>query len=149
MRQVAVPATARAHCTLARIDHDDAFLLETGAARDQTAEQWARAILEEAPSAQRQALRRGWLAIGVELGPARADGFVLGWEVRRCAPDFVLLGAKSRIGMPAELLVKREPGAVLLGTFVQQDNPLARALWAAIEPLHRRVVPRVLRRCLR
>jgi hypothetical protein len=47
--------------------------------------------------------------------------------------------------MPAELLVKREPQALLFATFVKKQTPLARAVWAAIEPLHRRVVPRVLR----
>jgi hypothetical protein len=145
VRQVAVPGAVRALCTLSRIDYEDAFLLETPAAQDRTAEQWARAILEEAPSALRGSLRRGWLALGLELGPSGAERFVLGWEVRRSARDFVLLGARSRIGMPAELLFKREPSAVLISTFVQQDNPLARALWAGIEPFHQRVVPHVLR----
>jgi Protein of unknown function (DUF2867) len=146
VRQVAVPEGARALCTLSRIDYEDAFLVETGAARERTAEQWARAILEEAPPPLRATLRRGWLALGLELGPSRSERHVLGWEVRRSTRNFVLLGARSRIGMPAELLFKLEPSTLLVSTFVQQDNPLARGLWAGIEPLHQQIVPRVIRR---
>lgn len=145
VHQVAVPAGVRALCTLARIDYEDAFELETDVAAGRTAEQWARAILEQAPSTLRGTLRRGWLSLGLELGPSRSERFVLGWEVRRSTPEFVLLGAGSRIGLPAELLFRREPGTLLVCTFVQQDNPLARSVWAGTEPLHRRILPYVLR----
>ena len=107
-RQVAVPAVARARCTLRRVDYEDAFAVELGSAYVRTAEQWARAFLEDAPLAMRDGLRRGWLALGLKLDAVPPERSVLGWEVRHSNRDYVLLGADSRIGMPAELLVARQ-----------------------------------------
>ena len=136
-----MPAEARALSTLSRIDYADAFLLNTDAGKDRTAEQWARLILQDAPMAVRTRLLAGWSMIGLKLGGGGEFGrSVLGWELRTNAADFVLLGADSRIGMPGELLFKRTRSALLFCTFVQQDNYLARAVWAATEPIHVRVV---------
>jgi hypothetical protein len=144
VRQVALPPAARALSTLSRIDYEDAFLVETGPAHDRTGEQWARAILEDAPIITRRALVSGWSALGLQLGSTRSDRFVLGWEVRRSSPDFALLGARSRVGLPAELLVKRQQHTLLFATFVQQESPIARAVWAGVKPVHRPVVRYVL-----
>jgi hypothetical protein len=143
-RQVAVPAVARARCTLPRVDYEDAFAVELGSAHVRTAEQWARTILEDAPLAVRNGLRRGWMALGLKLDVVPPERSVLGWEVRRSTRDYVLLGADSRIGMAAELLVTRQKRAVLIATFLEHRNPAARALWATVERAHRRVVPRIL-----
>jgi hypothetical protein len=110
VREVAVPRDGRARSMLPRIDYQDAFLVETGPARDRSAEHWARAIMEDAPLIMQATLRWGWSAIGFKLGSARAERHVLGWELRRSAADYVLLGADSRIGMPAELLLGRQRG---------------------------------------
>ena len=143
-RQVAVPAVARARCTLRRVDYEDAFAVELGSAYVRTAEQWARAILEDAPLAMRNGLRRGWLALGLKLDAVPPERSVLGWEVRCSTRDSVLLGADSRIGMPAELLVTRQKRAVRIATFLEHRNAAARALWVTVEPAHRRIVPSVL-----
>jgi len=143
-RQVAVPAVARARCTLRRVDYEDAFAVELGSAHVRTAEQWARAILEDAPLAMRNGLRRGWLALGLKLDATSSERSVLGWEVRRSTPDYVLLGADSRIGMPAELLVTGQKRAVHIATFLEHQSSAARAMWATFERAHRRIVPRVL-----
>ena len=143
-RQVAVPAVARARCTLPRVDYEDAFAVELGSAHLRTAEQWARAILEDAPLAMRNGLRRGWLALGLKLDAVPPERSVLGWEVRRSIRDSVLLGADSRIGMPAELLVTCQKRAIRIATFLEHRNPATRALWATVEPAHRRIVPSVL-----
>ena len=146
VRQIEVPPSARALSTLGRVDYEDAFLVEVGADRDRTPEQWARSILEDAPMALRATLLSGWSSLGLRLGSPLSDRHVLGWEVRRSTRDHVLLGARSRLGMPAELLVKRHRGKLLFSTFVQQENPAARALWAGIEPVHGPVVRHVLAR---
>jgi hypothetical protein len=140
VRQIEMPEDARALCTLARIDYEDAFVVPTAA--DRTAEQWARALLEAAPARLRARLLSGWSALGLKL--ERDRGSVLGWEVRRNTPDAVLLGAGSRIGMPGELLFMREPRGLLFATFVQHDNAVARRVWARVEPTHVRVVRQVL-----
>jgi hypothetical protein len=134
VRQIEVPPAARALSTLSRIDYADAFLVESERVQERTAEEWARAILENAPAKVRAMLLSGWSAIGLKLG--RGDQGVLGWELRKRTADFVLLAAESRLGMPGQLLFKREPGALLFATFVQQDNQIARTLWAGVEPVH-------------
>jgi hypothetical protein len=148
VRAVAVPPAARALCTLAHVDYEDAFLVEISSVQDRTAEQWARAILEDAPLIVRTALLSGWSGLGLRLRPTRSDGFVLGWQVRRSTPDFVLLGAGSRLGLRAQLLVTRQQHALLFDTFVQQENRIARALWAGVEPVHRPIVRYLLKQAL-
>ena len=139
VRQVDLPPSARELSTLPRIDYSDAFLFDAVSTRDVSAEDLMREVLEGAPVAVRAQLLSGWSAIGlkVHIGSERS---VLGWEIRRAAPDHVLLGADSRIGMPGELLLKKEDGALLFATFVAQRNLLARTVWAVTEPAHVRVV---------
>jgi hypothetical protein len=69
---------------------------------------------------------------------------VLGWEIRRSSPDFVLLGARSPLGLEGEVLCKRRQRTLLVATFVQLKNPVARAVWAGTAPGHRRVVRHLL-----
>jgi hypothetical protein len=146
VRQTVLPAATRELSTLARIDYEDAFLVETGLAQDRTAEQWAREILEAAPVSTRRALSRGWSGLGLRLGPAQSDQHVLGWEIRHCDPDVVLLGARGRLGLCGELIFQRSPGSVLYATVVHLENRIARGIWAAIESRHRRVVRDLLER---
>jgi len=141
VRQVDLPPAARALSTLSRIDYHDAFLADVGP-DERTAEQLAREILERAPIAVRTQLLSGWSAIGLKIRPS--DQTILGWEVRRATPDFVLLGADSRIGMPGELLFTRERDRLLFATFVQKDNVVARAVWALVESAHVRMVRGIL-----
>ena len=145
VRQVALPAEARARSTLAHVDYEDCFVTDVPRVHDRTAEEWARAALEEAPAALRRSLRSAWRTLGMRVGPERGDGFVLGWSVRRSEPDVVLLGGTSRLGMQAELLLEREQHGLLFATFVQFDNRAARVLWAGIvERPHVRAVRYVL-----
>jgi hypothetical protein len=144
VRQVAVPPAARALSTLSHIDYEDAFLIDAGPVQDRTAEQWARAIMEDAPLSVRSRLLSGWSMIGLKLVRGRSGGSVLGWNVRASTPEFLLLGVDSRIGMPGELLFKRAGHELLFATFVQQDNLIARGVWTAIEPMHVRVVRDIL-----
>jgi hypothetical protein len=147
--RVAVPPSARALSTFSRVDYEDAFLVETGPAQDRTAEQWARAMVEDAPIMMRRALPWGWFALGLKLGSTQDDRSVLGWEMRRGTPDFALFGAGSRLGLPAELLFRLEQRTLLFATFVQLENPIARAVWAAVAPGHRLVVRYLLEQAAR
>jgi hypothetical protein len=144
VHQIEVPIAARALCTLARIDYADAFVLETRHGDDRTPEEWARAILEGAPTALRTKLLLGWSAIGLKVAHGGSARSVLGWLVRASGPEFVLLGADSRIGMPGELLFLPGRDKLVFATFVQQDNFIARVVWAATEPTHVPVVRDVL-----
>jgi hypothetical protein len=149
IRQVAVPAEARDLCSLSRIDYEDAFLIEIPAAPEHTAVEWVRAILEGAPVAVKAKLLLGWSAIGLKPALKMSGRSVLGWEIRTSTPDFVVLVRDSLIGMPGELLFKREPNGLLFATFVQQDNRIARAVWAATEPQHVPIVRDLLEQAAR
>jgi hypothetical protein len=146
VRQTVLPAGTRELATLARIDYEDAFLVDIGLAQDRTAEQWAREMLEAAPVSTRRALTRGWSGLGLRLGPAQSDQHVLGWEIRHSDPDVVLLGARGRLGLSGELIFQRSPRSLLYATVVQLENRVARGFWAAIESRHRRVVQDLLER---
>ncbi len=143
--EIEVPAGARALTTLARVDYQDAFLVDASRAGEHSGEEWARATLEAAPQSVRRSLRRGWTALGLKLAPRDSEQAVLGWMVRRADAEFALLGLDSRTGMPAELLFKSEPGGLLFATFIEQRNPLMRAVWTPMGAPHRRIVPSLLR----
>jgi hypothetical protein len=145
VRQVPVPPAARALSTLSHIDYADAFLVDVGPSRDRTAEQWVRAILEDAPLDIRTALLSGWSALGLKLDTHQPRS-VLGWQLRTSTRDFVLLGADSRVGMPGELLLHRRRDTLLFATFVQHDNRAASAMWASVQRVHIRAVRYVLER---
>ena len=144
VRQVAMPPAARRLSTLSCIDYEDAFLVEAGPAQGRTGEQWARATLQDAPLLTRSLLLLGWSSLGLRLSSARSDRYVLGWKVLRSTPDLALLAAGSRLGLSAQLLFERQRHTWLFCTFVQQENAIARAVWAGVEPVHRQVVPYVL-----
>ena len=105
--------------------------------------------MEDAPASVRMRLLSAWSAIGLKVGLAGSDRSVVGWEIRASEPDFVLLGAESRIGMPGELLLRRDEHQLLFATFVRQDNWIARALWASVEPAHVRTVRSLLEQASR
>jgi hypothetical protein len=71
---------------------------------------------------------------------------VLGWEVRRNDSDLALLGAPGRLGLSGELLFEPGQDTLVFATFVQLDNPVARAMWRCIAPHHRKVVRHLLER---
>ena len=142
MSQISLPHDARALSTLRRIDYEDAFAVTADV--EHTSEQWIRAVLQDAPPSVRRRLWLGWTALGLKLGPPWSSHRVLGWKVKHSDPTFVLLAADSWLGLRGQLLFRSEPDGLLFATFVQQTNPTARALWAAITPRHQQVVRSLL-----
>lgn len=144
--QIELPDALRPLSGLARIDYSDCFVAQVDANSDRTPLGWARAILEDAPLSFRRTAPWVWLALGLKHGPSDSDGFVLGWGIRRDDPGVALLGARSRIGMPAELLVRRERSELLFATLIEHDNSAVRAVWAGVTPYHQRVVAQLVER---
>jgi hypothetical protein len=144
VRQVSPLPANQTVSTLGRIDYEDAFVVDVGPTHTRRAEQWLRVILVDAPPTVRLRLLAGWSMIGLKLGLAGSSRTMLGWTIRAAGADFVLLGVESRIGMPGELLLRREEHQLLFATFVRQDNALARAVWSAVEPGHVRTVRSLL-----
>lgn len=94
-------------------------------------------------------LRRGWFGLGLRLGSTEDERLVLGWPVRRSSPDFALLAASSLTGVDAEVLCKRDQHALLVATFIQVKHPIARAVWAAVSPQHRKVLRHLIKEASR
>jgi hypothetical protein len=146
VQQVTPPAGTSTVSTLGRVDYEDAFVVDVETPHALSAEQWIRRVLEEAPTTLRLQLLSGWSGLGLALKRPGAAGSVLGWQIRAAEPDFVLLGAASRVGMPAELYLRRETDRLLFCTLVRHENPLVRALWARVIPTHVRTVRALLAR---
>jgi hypothetical protein len=144
VRRVPVPPAVRELSSLARVDYADTFLVDVGAVRSRTAQEWALHIFDGMPVSTRAALLVGWWTLGMGLRPWRHDDAVLGWAIRRSDSDHVILGARSPLGLSAELLVKREGTVLLFATFVHKRNASGQALWAGVEPGHRPVVHAVM-----
>ena len=136
VRQIPAAIPLPAPTTLGRVDYADAFEVSVARPRDHSAEEWMRTILEGAPLGTRVRLLAAWSAIGLKLRVPGSDRSILGWDIRACDDDFVLLGAHSRIGMPGELLLRRQDDRLLFATLVRHDNSTVRALWSSIEASH-------------
>jgi hypothetical protein len=78
VREIDVPDAARSRSTLGRLDYADCFLVAAGRASPGIAEQWSRAVLEDAPPGTRRALHLGWGSLGLQLGPEQSERYVLG-----------------------------------------------------------------------
>src|SRR5690242_1135705 len=79
-------------------DYADAFEIHLLFADGRTAEEWARAGLERAPAAVRRLVV--WVhrhVLGFPLDPRPSPGTVLGWPIRSCEPDVVVLESESRL----------------------------------------------------
>ncbi len=108
-----------------------------------------RKILEASPNRFRLLAPFAWLSLGLKHGLPWSHENLLGWPVRRKEVDFILVGAESRTGSPAELLLKREEGSILFSTLLQIGNPVMGRVWAAIERPHQRIVAQLLKRGVR
>ena len=104
-------------------------------------------MLDDAPPHVRAQLVSGRTSLGLRVGRGRSG--VLVWTERTNTDDTLLLGAGSWIGMPGELLFKREPLSLLFATFVKHGNPAARAVWQRVERVHVATVRRLLEALLR
>ena len=135
---VAVDASA----ALPGCDYSDSFRVPSPAPA--TAEQWARAAFEPTPGrtfANQQRVWRGVLQL--RFGPVPSPDHVAGWAVVDRRPDRLVLGATSW-HLEGRLVIEAEPDAARVTTLVRFRNPVGRAVWAAVAPLHRHAVPGIL-----
>ncbi|UUO03187.1 hypothetical protein M4D79_08715 [Mycolicibacterium novocastrense] len=149
VRQVPVGEALLTTSTLGRIHYADAFEVGIEHPLERSAEEWLRTILEGAPLHTRIRLLAAWSAIGLKLRTPGSAGSILGWEIRNRDAGFVMVGARSRIGMPGELVLRRANDGLLFATFVRHDSLIARRLWATIETSHVQTVRSLLERARR
>ncbi|MFF7941808.1 hypothetical protein ACFZC5_19005 [Nocardia gamkensis] len=133
---VDVGAELLAFSTLADIQHSDAHLLSTDRAAERSAEQWARAIMEDVPVDMWATLERAWQAIALRRAPVGTAHAIAGWRIVHACPECVLLQAESAFGFEGQLLFRCSDSGVLLATFVQFHDSGARAVWDRALPAH-------------
>jgi len=112
-----------------------------------SAEELVRAALANVPR---------WLSAAVlivhrhvlrfDLAPSSAPNHLLGWEIGGREHNSIRLSASGPL-LDGVLLAKRvPPSTAALETFVSYRHPAARVVWPFVAPIHRAVVPVLLRR---
>jgi hypothetical protein len=142
-----VPPAVRGLTTLAAPDYVDLFTVSTATAMDHSAEEWARAVLEQAPLAARNA-RRLWRLIGLRLGPPRSPDHVQGWKIAARGDDWLRVETASWY-MTAQAVCLVEHEQVSLSLSLRYDRPPAALVWALVSGPHQRAVPVMLHQAVK
>jgi hypothetical protein len=128
-------------------DYADAFEVDLPPWNRSSPEQSFKASIGGLPSAWR------WLVPIVHrhvllfrLGPAASRDHIMGWGVLLSEPGVIHLQAVGPL-LRGVIVGRREAASLTFTTFVFYTRRLpARAVWAAVSPLHRAVVPNLLER---
>ena len=142
-----VVAHRRSKIELAGYDYADAFEAPLRPADTRSAEELYLAGLEAMPA---------WLGVVVlaahrhilrlQLAPPSAPNHLLGWEVLAADHDSITLKAAGPLIRGVLIARRATPSTAVLETFVSYRRPvLARLVWAAVGPMHRKVGPYLLR----
>lgn len=139
-----VPEPVRSLHRLDRVDYVDLFVLYTAEATKWSAEQWARAVLEEGRAARRFAFVPWRVLLGLRLGPSRAPSYVHGWTIAESDDDRIRLEATSPL-VRCNAVAHVADTHVSVALFVCYAHPFARLWWSLLSPVHRRAMPVILR----
>ncbi|QKG19566.1 DUF2867 domain-containing protein [Actinomadura verrucosospora] len=130
-------------------DYGDAFTVRVGRGDGRSAEAWMREVFERAPAPVRAFLLVGWRAVlGLRLGPRPSPDHVLGWTIAEREDGAVRLRLESAL-MTARLTLRLDGGAAHWATSVSYRRGSGRVLWAVVAPIHRLMVPYLLKRAAR
>jgi hypothetical protein len=132
-------------------DYADAYDVEVAATDPRSAEEFAREALEQSPAALRRFIVSAHrYVLRFRLAPLHAPGQVLGWRIAESTPDLVRLEAESPLAHATLIGRRVEPTRVRLTTVMAYRRPaVARAIWTAVGPAHRRIAPYLLERAAR
>jgi len=129
-------------------DYTDSYRVRRPGAAERSPEEWMRAALERAPWPLRTFIRVGWRAVlGFQLGPSGSVLHVLGWPIVGSGPEEVVLHQRSAL-IDARLRLRVSDDEIEWATWVRYEHTAARIVWAGVGPIHRRIVPYVLRRAV-
>ncbi|HYI44455.1 MAG TPA: DUF2867 domain-containing protein [Actinomycetota bacterium] len=129
-----------------RYDYADAFEVRVPRPDPRSAEQWARAALEQAPRTVRWVIRVAHrYVVRFRLGPSSSPNHVLGWSIVTSQHEAIVLEAVSPL-LRAVIVARRiDPTVALATTYLFFTRPTAvRIVWAIVGPVHRRVAPYLL-----
>jgi hypothetical protein len=137
-----IPESIRSMSAMNDPGYVDVFTLATSRAGSRSAEQWARAVLEDAAGAAGQVVWRG--VVGLSLAWRVLPNHVAGWEIAERGQDWIRAEATSWF-LTAHLVIWVDQDMVGVATFIGYDRPgVAARLWPPMAAVHRRAMPRVL-----
>jgi hypothetical protein len=127
-------------------DYADAFEIDLSRTDHRSPEQVFRHALRDAswlrglvPIVHRAVLR-------FRLGTQRSPDRILGWRVAFSGDEVIRLEAEGPL-MRGVIVGRRTATTAVLTTFLFYERAaLARAIWTAVGPVHRRVAPYLLKR---
>jgi hypothetical protein len=140
-----VPEAIRCVETLASPDYVDLFTATTSGATDRSAEEWARAALEDTPTGRSAPFL--WRLLGLRLGPTPSPDGVQGWSIADRGEDWIRIETTSWC-MTAHAVVRVDDRHVSVALFIRYDRPIAALIWPPVSVLHRRAVPVMLRQAV-
>ncbi|HVM41199.1 MAG TPA: hypothetical protein VM618_10530 [Acidimicrobiia bacterium] len=137
-----VPETVRSLHALTDLDYVDLFTVEAPDARRHAPAEWARAIMEHAPT-----MRGGrvlWRLLGLRLGPLGSPDHAGGWTIDGGGDDWVRASVDAPL-FTGRAVVTVDPDAVSLSLAVRYTTRLAPVVWGPVSRAHQRGVPILLR----
>jgi hypothetical protein len=141
---VGVPEAIQSRKDLAGADRAITYELVADDALSMSAEQWARANWEGAPTIVRWFLMLGWrFVLGLGLVPGKSPTNVLGWRMIDDRPNTITLQARSALITGHNVVIVQE-STVSWTTLVRYEHLIARPIWRLVELVHRIVMPYTL-----
>jgi hypothetical protein len=137
-----IPEVIRSLTTLGSPDYVDLFTATTTEVIDRSPEQWARAVLEQAPLARHNA-RVLWRLMGLRLGPRHSPDHVQGWTITARGDNWIRVETGSWY-MAAQAVCLVEEGQVSISLSLRYDHAVAALIWALVSGPHQRAVPVML-----
>ena len=142
-----IPPAIRSLDTLPRPDYADMFTLTAAGATDKSAEEWARALLEETPFARRYAFFPWRILLHLRLGPRSSPQHVYGWRIADRGDHWIRIEAASWF-MTAHGVIHVQEGRLSVAWFGRYDRPVAALVWPPLSPFHRRANRLILRQAI-
>ncbi|MCX5199848.1 hypothetical protein OOK31_39280 [Streptomyces sp. NBC_00249] len=137
-----IPAEISELGTITDPDYADLFTIAAGGGW--SAEQWARAVFEDALEPRKGRLVWGGL-LGLRLARGRSAESVAGWRITGRGDGWLRMSADGRL-ISAQLIVLADGERASVATFIGYHNGLAAFGWPRLSGVHRGALPGLLRR---
>lgn len=127
-------------------DYADVFEAPIPQGDSRTAEQTLRDAVGRRPGAGGNLVL--WIhrhVLRLRLGPYSSPDHIIGWPITRSDREEIVLTSGGPL-IRGRLTLRRRDGRVMLITRVHYNRLAARAVWAAVGPLHRAVAPGLVKR---
>ncbi len=139
-----VPDALQSREAVVRAHRVITYELRVQGAASTTAQQWARAMFEDASPILRSFLVVGWRsALGLRLSKRGSTRSVLGWQLTEDLPHVATLEAASGL-ITAQNIVFVQDTGVFWVTLVHYERRIAAPIWRLVELVHRVVGPVIL-----